>query len=320
MFLINPENLLMKLIRGTQLNAGFANGTVATIGNFDGVHLGHQNLLRVLKDKARQKGLPLVVILFEPQPREYFHKEQAPARISSLREKLDMLKKCDVNYVYCIKFDHVMAHTNAFAFAKEHLFHHLRVKYLLIGEDFRFGKNREGNVELLRQIGANNSCDVVTFSDFCIENERVSSTKIREALKLGHLDVAKRLLGRNYSMCGRVIHGDGRGRQWGIPTANLSLHRLEIPLTGVFAVEVTISSKKALGVANIGKRPTVDGTRNVLEVHLFDFDYSIYGELMQVNFLHKIRDEVKFTTIDALITQIHHDISAAKNIFNLRIV
>jgi riboflavin kinase/FMN adenylyltransferase len=155
-------------------------------------------------------------------------------------------------------------------------------------------------------------CEVQTYPDFCVKNERVSSTKIRLALQHSDFDLAEKLLGRSYSLCGRVIHGAGRGRQWGIPTANISLHRISLPLNGVFVVHVYLGSKKVQGVANIGKRPTVDGIKNVLEVHLFDFNDSIYGELVQVVFLHKLRDEVKFTTVDALITQINNDIEAAK--------
>lgn len=308
---------LMKLLRGVQHLAEFDKGVVATIGNFDGVHLGHQTLIKSLKDKANEMNLPLVLILFEPQPREYFQKDMAPARLSSLREKLDMLRQCQVDYVYCIKFDNALAQTTASDFARQYLFIALKVKYLLVGEDFRFGKSRAGDVSLLRALGVQYGCDVQTCDDFCLQNERVSSTKIRLALQQGDLGLAAKFLGRTYSLCGRVIRGDGRGRQWGIPTANLSLHRLLLPLQGVFVVQVYQGAKRVYGVANIGKRPTVDGTKNILEIHLFDFDDSIYGELLQVFFLHKLRDEVKFTSVDALIAQIHNDIAAAKAFLNL---
>ena len=308
----------MKLLRGVQHLAEIEKGVVATIGNFDGIHLGHQNLIKSLRDKANSMKLPLVLVLFEPQPREYFQQEAAPARLSSLREKLEMLKSCQVDYVYCIKFDRAMAETPAGDFAIQYLFHALNVKYLLVGEDFRFGMNRSGDVLLLKALGAQYSCQVETCSDFLIENEKVSSTKIRNALQQGDLNLAARFLGRTYSLCGRVIRGDGRGRQWGIPTANLSLHRLALPLAGVYVVHVRMGSKYVEGVANIGKRPTVDGTKNILEIHLLNFNDSIYGELLQVFFLHKLRDEVKFTSVDALITQIQNDIAAAKAFFNLK--
>lgn len=308
----------MKLLRGVQHPAEFDKGVVATIGNFDGIHLGHQNLIKSLRAKADELNLPLVVVLFEPQPREYFQKASAPARLSSLREKLDMLKSCRVDYIYCIKFDDTLAKTTASDFAVK-LFNTLNVSFLLVGEDFRFGMERTGDIQLLRTLGAQYSCQIETCADFLIEHEKVSSTKIREALQQGNLYLAAKYLGRTYSLCGRVIRGDGRGRQWGIPTANLSLHRLSLPLKGVFVVQVNVGNKLVQGVANIGKRPTVDGTKNILEIHLLDFDDSIYGELLQVFFLHKLRDEVKFTSVDALITQIQIDIAAAKTFLNLNV-
>ncbi|MCW8407917.1 bifunctional riboflavin kinase/FAD synthetase [Legionella sp. PATHC035] len=302
----------MKLLRGIQHFSAFDKGVVATIGNFDGVHLGHQNLLKTLRNKANHLKLPLVLILFEPQPREYFQQEKAPARLSSLREKLDVLRSCQIDYVYCIKFDNALAQTTATEFVRTYLFSILNVKHLLIGEDFRFGKNREGDVSLLMKLGAEQACDVSIYSNFCINEDRISSTRIRMALQHGDMNTAAKYLGRLYSICGRVLHGDGRGRQWGIPTANLALHRTSLPLQGVFVVQVRIASKIVYGVANVGRRPTVDGSKNILEVHLFDFDQSIYGQLLQVFFLHKLRDEVKFTSVDALIAQIYDDIAAAK--------
>ncbi|WP_392536835.1 bifunctional riboflavin kinase/FAD synthetase [Legionella sp. 227] len=302
----------MKLLRGIQHFSAFDKGVVATIGNFDGVHLGHQNLLKTLRIKANHLKLPLVLILFEPQPREYFQQEKAPARLSSLREKLDVLRLCQIDYVYCIKFDNALAQTTATDFVRTYLFSILNVKHLLIGEDFRFGKNREGDVSLLMKLGAEQACDVSIYSNFCINEDRISSTRIRMALQHGDMNTAAKYLGRLYSICGRVLHGDGRGRQWGIPTANLALHRTALPLQGVFVVQVRIASKIVYGVANVGRRPTVDGSKNILEVHLFDFEQSIYGELLQVFFLHKLRDEVKFTSVDALIAQIYDDIAAAK--------
>ena len=292
----------MRLLRGIHHFSVFDKGVVATIGNFDGVHLGHQNLIKTLRAKANALNLPLVLILFEPQPREYFQKEQAPARLSGLREKLDVLRRCQVDYVYCIKFDEVFAQTTATEFARNYLFSTLNIKHLLVGEDFRFGKNREGDVKLLLRLSAEYACNVHVYSDFCINEDRISSTKIRMALGAGDLETAAKYLGRTYSICGRVVHGAQRGRQWGIPTANIGLRRLSVPLQGVYAVKVRLASQQAVyGVANIGRRPTVDGTKCVLEVHLFDFEQSIYGELVQVFFLHKLRDEVKFTSVDALI-------------------
>lgn len=305
----------MKLLRGKQSFFNFEQGSVATIGNFDGVHLGHQTLINSLKAKARSLNLPLVVIIFEPQPREYFQHEQAPARLSSMREKLSMLQRCAVDYVYCIHFNQEVAQTSATDFVQDIIFSQLHARYLLVGEDFHFGKNRAGDTQLLKTLGAENGCEVAVQTDFLQGQEKVSSSKIRQALEQGDFALAAEFLGRPYSICGRVLPGDGRGRQWGIPTANLSLHRMALPLHGVFVVQVQKGDQTLYGVANCGNRPTVDGTKNILEVHLFDFNQSIYGELLQVNFLHKLRGEVKFTTVDNLIAQIHNDIAAAKAYF-----
>lgn len=306
----------MKLLRGVLARSAFKQGVVASIGNFDGVHLGHQHLISALKKKAYALNLPLVLVLFEPQPREYFNSVEAPARISSLREKLDMLKSCQVDYIYCIRFNATIAQTSAYDFACTYLFSRLNAKYLLIGADFRFGKNRAGSIDLLKVLGEKYACEVEVAPDFCIDGKKISSTTIRSALAEGNLTCASHYLGRSYSICGRVIHGDGRGRQWGIPTANLNLNRPSLPLKGVFAVEVRLNSKTRQAVANVGCRPTIDGHNVSVEIHLFDFDESIYGDLLQVFFLHKLRDEVKFTSVDALITQIHQDIVATKIYFN----
>jgi riboflavin kinase/FMN adenylyltransferase len=307
----------MKLLRGIHHFSALNSGVVASIGNFDGVHLGHQNLIKSLKNKASELRLPTVLILFEPQPSEYFQQEMAPARLSSLREKLEILHLCQIDYVYCVKFNNNLAQTSATDFARRFLFSMLHVKHLLVGEDFRFGKNREGNVGLLIKLAAKYESEVSVFANFCINENRISSTRIRTALQQGDFQTAVKYLGRNYSICGRVLHGDGRGRQWGIPTANLGLNRHTLPLQGVFVVQVQIAGKMVYGVANIGRRPTVDGSKNILEVHLFDFNQSIYGELLQVFFLHKLRDEVKFISVQALINQIYNDIAVAKKFLEL---
>ncbi len=306
----------MKLLRGLRQISELQVGTAATIGNFDGVHSGHQALLKVLRLQADRMHLPLLVMLFEPQPGEYFHGQQAPARLSSFREKVEVLHQVGVDYVCCLKFDNYLASMAAIDFAERIIFSLLQAKYLLIGEDFRFGCGRLGDIALLNELGRQAACIVEPFPDFFIDNQRVSSTKIRQALQLGELDYASMLLGRSYSMCGRVVYGDGRGRQWGVPTANLSLRRSTLPLKGVFCVRVMRQGKPVLaGVANIGCRPTVDGSKNVLEIHLFDVDESLYGEMLQVCFLHKLRDEMKFASVDALVAQIHNDVAAAKNWF-----
>lgn len=303
----------MKLLRGLAEIPYFAKGTVAAIGNFDGVHLGHQALLAALKTEADKRQLPLVVLLFEPQPAEYFRGQQAPARITSLREKSEVLKFCKVDYLCCLKFNKAFALLSAQEFAQHYFFLWLQAKYLLVGADFRFGQDRSGDVFLLKSMGEQKGCIVETFPDYSINHIRVSSTKIREALAQGQLEQASVLLGRTFSLCGRVVKGNERGRQWGIPTANLTMHRLALPLKGVFCVKVRRANGDWLeGVANLGSRPTVDGTKNILEIHLFDFDGNLYGEMLQVFFLHKLRDEVKFSSVEELIKQIHDDVAAAK--------
>ena len=306
----------MKLLRGIKQIAKLDTNTVATIGNFDGVHLGHQALLKKLSTQAKTLQLPMVVLLFEPQPSEFFKKEMAPARLDSFREKIIWLKHCGVDFVCCLKFDNYLASMTASQFANEIVFSLLKAKYLLIGQDFRFGHGRLGDANLLYELGRQLSSTVESFPDYFIDNQRVSSTAIRSLLKLGKLGEAELLLGRPYSISGIVVHGDGRGRLWGIKTANLNLNRKILPLKGVYCVRIQLRDKSVfLGVANIGCRPTVDGSKFVLEVHLFDVDISLYGERLDITFMYKLRDEIKFESVDLLIAQIKSDIINAKNWF-----
>ncbi|AHE66722.1 bifunctional riboflavin kinase/FAD synthetase [Legionella oakridgensis] len=307
----------MKLLRGVQNIPAFSAGTVATIGNFDGVHLGHQALLQQARAQADSMQLPLLLVLFEPQPNEYFHGSQAPARLSSLREKLHILRQFRVDFVICLKFNQTLSSMSPVEFAKRIIFSLLNVKLLLIGHDFHFGSKRAGDVKLLTEIASQQASTVQIFSDFTMSDERVSSTKIRQALHDNCLQRAAKLLGRPYSLCGRVVKGDGRGRQWNIPTANLGMHRPNLPLKGVFCVQVKRQGRPILaGVANLGCRPTIGGSKNVLEVHLLNFNESLYGELLEIFFLHKLREEVKFSSLEALLAQIHDDIAAAKRYFD----
>lgn len=303
----------MKLLRGRDLPSSINAGTVATIGNFDGVHLGHQALLSRLLCEAKARGLPLLVILFEPQPGEYFLQEKAPARLSLLRDKLVALKRMGVDFVYCIRFNKKMAEMDATLFAQETFFSRLFVKYMLVGEDFHFGRDRMGDIALLQLLGRQVGAMVEAFPNFSIYHERVSSTTIRQALKRGAFDVVKDLLGRPYAILGRIVRGDGRGRQWGLPTANLHLRHKTLPLSGVFCVKMVRHGKQVMmGVANMGCRPTVDGVKQCLEIHLFDFAGDLYGEQVQVIFLHKLRDEIKFPSVNDLIRAIENDVKMAK--------
>jgi len=307
----------MKLLSGVGELPDGVTKTVATIGNFDGVHLGHQALIDSLLLQAQKLSLPSLVILFEPQPGEFFQGTDAPERLSSLREKLDILASYGVDYVYCLRFGTCISQMSAAEFATQYIFSRLRVGYLLIGDDFRFGYKRGGDTRLLQEISQDYKATVSIFSDFVIDRTRVSSTVIRKVLNAGDLEKAQQLLGRPYSMCGRVVRGDGRGRTIGAPTANLRLNRKSAAIEGVFCVKVKREKGSVLsGVANVGTRPTVDGkSKPIVEVHLFDFDASLYGEMLTVYFMDKLRDEKKFSSLDGLVEQINNDINAAKKYF-----
>lgn len=306
----------MKLINGLKQSDLLPDRVVATIGNFDGVHRGHQALLRQLRERACHEQCPLLVILFEPQPAEYFRGEEAPVRLMGLREKLHALSTLGVDFVCCLRFNANLAQLLAQDFAEQVIFKSLRVTYLLTGQDFRFGRDRRGDLHSLTQLGAQHGCVVDAFPDFLMEDSRVSSTAIRQALQSGHIEKATHALGRPYRLIGRVITGEGRGRQWGIPTANVLLRREKFPLSGVFSVRVQLGVRTLNGVANMGRRPTIDGTHHLsLEVHLFDFDESIVGQLIHVEVLKKLREEQKFASEEALIAQIHQDIALARSEF-----
>jgi len=306
-----------KIIRGLYNLPDPAQGCVATIGNFDGVHLGHQAVLTQLAMKADMLNLPAVVITFEPQPFEYFVPEKAPARLSRFREKVEALRAYSIQKLCVLRFNRQLAEMQAETFIQKLLVEGLNVRYLVVGDDFRFGKDRQGDFALLQQVGKQHGFQVVNMHTFAIEDMRVSSTRIREALQDGDLAVAEKLLGRPYRMSGRVAHGDKRGRKMGYPTANIHLHRAKVPLNGVYAVQLYgIDEEPVNGVANIGVRPTISGSdKALLEVHLFDFKRDIYGEHVQVYFLKKLREEQKFASLEQLIEQIHIDSTQAKGFF-----
>jgi len=306
----------MELIRGLHNLKPRHHGCVATIGNFDGVHLGHQAVIGQLAVKSGDLGVPTTVITFEPQPREYFTHGQTPARLTRLREKLQALRRYAVDRVLVLRFDARLADMEAEEFIDRILIDGLGVRYLVVGDDFRFGHRRAGDFAMLQRAGKAHGFQVVNLHTFSIDGERVSSTRIRDALAEGNLAAAEKLLGRPYRMSGRVARGDQRGRTIGFPTANLHLHRKKVPLSGVFAVELFgLEREPVQGVANVGTRPTVDGTRTLLEVHLFDFDRDIYGRYVDVDFLHGIRDEMRFESFDALKAQIARDVDAARRYF-----
>ncbi len=306
----------MELIRGLHNLTSRHRGCVATIGNFDGVHLGHQAVIGQLNAKAQALHLPTTVVLFEPQPLEFFRPNNAPARLMRLREKIEALGNAGVNRVLCVRFDAQFAALSAEEFIRRILIEGLGVRRLVVGDDFRFGAARRGDFAMLADAGHAHGFDVSATHTIVLQGERISSTRIRERLVAADLDMARELLGRPYSLSGRVAHGDKLGRTLGVPTANLHLHRKDVPLTGIFVVEVSGLKPQALpGVASIGTRPTVGGTRTLLEVHLFDFDADIYGANVRVNFLHKLRDEQRFDTVEELRTWMERDIVQARAFF-----
>ncbi|WP_341645341.1 bifunctional riboflavin kinase/FAD synthetase [Thauera sp. SDU_THAU2] len=302
----------MRVFRGIPEHADTA--TVLTIGNFDGVHLGHQALLKLLTDKARSLGLPAVVLTFEPHPREYFSPADAPARLASLREKLLLLDAAGVDRTYICRFDARFAAQPAQAFIDDTLVRGLAVRHLFIGDDFRFGSRRQGDFAMLQAAGAQHGFAVESMPTLSVAGERVSSSAVREALAADDLAHAARLLGRPYSIAGRVSHGDKLGRQIGFPTANIQMKHRRPALTGVYAVSVEgLADEPVAGVANIGVRPTATSAgRARLEVHLFDWTRECYGAHIRVHFLHKLRAERKFESIDALRAQIALDADSAR--------
>ncbi len=304
----------MQVYRGIPRRA--QHSVVLTIGNFDGVHRGHRALLAKLTGQARQLGLPAVVMTFEPNPREFFAPQSAPARLTSLREKLQLLAECGVDQVYVCRFNARFAALSAEAFI-ERIVSGLGVRHLIIGDDFRFGKGRAGDFAMLQRAGAQHGFGVEAMETLVHEGERVSSSAVREALEEGDLEHATRLLGRPYCISGRVIHGDKIGRQLGFATANIQLKRSKAPLSGIFVVTVEgVGERSFDGVASLGVRPTVSSAgRHTLEVYIFDFSGDLYRAHLRVNFLHKLRDEVKFDTRQALTAQIARDVQDTKNYF-----
>lgn len=307
----------MRLIRGLNHLDPLRNGCVLTIGNFDGLHLGHRQVIEKLADHGRRLQLPAVAMVFEPQPLEYFLGEHAPSRLTRLREKAIQFAKLPVDELLVMPFNRALADVDADQFVAEILVQKLNIKHLVIGDDFHFGKSRRGNFALLQHRGQEYGFTVENSHSFELEGLRVSSTLIRDALGEGQLEQARQMLGRDYSVCGRVAHGDKRGRELGFPTANVEMFRKNTPIVGVFAVTMTgLDEKEYQGVANVGTRPTVDGSAKVvLETHLFNFDGDIYGRYVEVHFKQKIRDEIRFPSLAALQAQIREDVLAARRIF-----
>jgi len=309
----------VELIRGLHnlnLHCQDSAGCVATIGNFDGVHLGHQAILRQVQQKAVELGAISVAMVFEPQPREFFAAEHAPPRLMRFREKFNAIKHAGVERLLCLQFNSALRKLSADAFVKEVLVDGLALKHLVVGDDFRYGCDRSGDFDHLQVAGARYGFTVENTCTVESGGERVSSTRVRDMLEQGDLTQAAALLGRPYTLSGRVTMGNQIGRTIDVPTANLPLYRDKTALNGVFSVQARINSETFNGVANIGKRPSVDGLIcPILEVHLFDFNRDIYGERMEVQFQKKLREEKKFNSLDELKENIHNDIQQAKEYF-----
>jgi len=306
-----------EFIRGLHNLGPEHKGCVATIGSFDGVHLGHQVILRQLIQVARAQGVPAVAIVFEPQPTEFFAGDKAPARLMRMREKLEALWAAGIDKVLCLNFNETLRNLSAEQFIDRVLVQGLAIKHLVVGDDFRFGCDRKGDYALLQAKGEELGFDVTDSHTLEIDGKRVSSTRIRNLLEAGNFPEAEKLLGKPYGIYGRVVYGKQLGRQLGVPTANVDLRRYRSPLHGVFAVTAIFTDgTRVQGVANVGVRPTVNGLKKpLLEVHLFNFARDIYGVVIDVVFHHKLRDEKKFASLDELKAQLQTDIKDAKTFF-----
>ena len=297
------------------LTAG-SGGSAVSIGSFDGVHLGHQAVLTELIQQAKSNGLFSVAMTFEPQPREYFNELRAPARLMRLREKVEVLSSLGIDQIVCLKFNKVLRALSAQDFIIRVLVEGLRVKHLIVGDDFRFGCDRSGDFSMLYEYGKANGFSVKNTDTFESQGERISSTLVRRIISEGDFPRAAELLGRPFEIKGRVMHGKKLGRKLGFPTANININRLRAPLSGVYAVLVKTESEIFEGAANVGIRPTIgDLERPLLEVHIFNFDRDIYGSFLRVEFLHKIRDELKFNDLGRLVTRIQKDMDQIQKWF-----
>lgn len=305
----------MELIRGLYNLSARQRGCVLTIGAFDGIHLGHQEMIRVLRDRADRDGLPAALLSFEPTPREFFAKGAPPARLTRFREKFEALERYGVERFVCLRFDERVRCLDRDEFVGEVLVKTLGARHIVVGHDFRFGRNNQGDVACLRALAAAGRFEVTEVPPFVVGGERVSSSSIREALSAGDVAKAAQLLGRPYRMTGKVVHGEKLGRTLGFPTANLQLHRRATPVAGVFAIRVSGAGLiDAPGVASLGTRPTVNGKELLLEAHVFDFDGDLYRKLLHVDFIAYLRAERWFADMESLVAQMKEDAAQARQI------
>jgi len=306
----------MNIIRGLHNLKSAAKNCAITIGNFDGVHLGHQHIFKLLHEQATAEQLHRTVITFEPHPHEYFSSSTAPPRLTLFRDKMQLLQNQPIDQTICLAFNRKLANMPAEDFINEILVQQLQMKYIIVGDDFRFGQQRQGDIDLLNKFSDRQGYCTATAPVLARNGQRISSTHIRQALQAGDLPLTTALLGHPFSITGRVAQGDQRGRHIGFPTANIRLNRHQPAIQGVYIVQVNgLGNDSLQGVANIGQRPTVNGTQQLLEVHLFNFDHEIYGQQINVVFLQQIRAEQRFDSLDALTQQIQTDVTAAKHYF-----
>jgi len=288
-------------------------GCVATIGVFDGLHVGHQRILARLLERGRELSLPSLMFSFEPTPQEYFQSDAPPARLMRFREKYAALEQAGIDWFYCPRFNRRLESLEPEEFVRSLLLDFLGVRFLVVGDDFRFARKRSGTIDDLLRAGEQYGFGVEQVSSVVADGARVSSTAVREALRTGALERARSLLGRYYRMSGRVVEGQKLGKTLGFPTANVNLNRKLSPVMGIFAVRVDGLGAKLLdGVASVGTRPTIDGIEPLLEVHIFDFDADIYGRRIEVEFVARLRDEERFPSLDSMQEQMHIDAAQAR--------
>lgn len=306
----------MRLVRhlGDLPHADLARGSIVTIGAFDGLHLGHSQLLGRVLAKACSAGLPAVVMSFEPTPKEFFAATSPPARLMRFREKFDALSAYGFDVFYCPRFDPTMRSIAADAFIRQILVQGLNARHVVVGDDFQFARRREGSIEQLLRAGVALQYSVEQVPSIVVHGVRVSSTAIREALAQGNVERATALLGRPYRMSGKIVEGRRVGRSLGYATANVDLRRRQSAVMGIYAVRVHgLPGGPADGVASVGTRPTFDLHKPLLEVHLFDFDADIYGKYIHVDFIRHLRAEEKFASIDELVAQMGIDAENARS-------
>lgn len=308
----------IRLIRDWEVKSSKLPPCAATIGNFDGLHLGHRQIIEKLVKKANELNLVSTVITFEPLPQSFLRPQMPFLRLMTLSEKLTLLKEWGVNQVVCLRFNATIAALSPLQFIESYLDKAIKVRHLIVGEDFRFGHNQLGDVQLLKN-NAQQFGFVVEPISLIVKKDKISSTLIRQALVNGDLASTVSMLGRNYSLTQRVVKGAMRGRQLGFPTANLRLNP-HFPIRGVFVTSVEIDKKKYLAVTNVGTRPTVDGKTPLAEVHVLDFSGNLYGKRIKVEFLHKIRDEIQFANIEQLKLRIANDICKAQELMCAKII